>query len=69
MHRSDGRLQGIWQESLIWPCSSGARTASAPSRAARSAAMLIRLARSAPLKPGVPRAITCAHARETQVKH
>ena len=34
-------------------------TASIPSRAAFSAAMLIRLARSAPLKPGVPLAMTC----------
>ena len=33
-------------------------TLGAPSRAARSAARFTRLARSAPLKPGVPRAIT-----------
>ena len=34
-------------------------TASNPSRAAFSAAILIRLARSAPLKPGVPLAMIC----------
>ena len=34
-------------------------TASLPSRAAFRAATLTRFARSAPLKPGVPRAMTC----------
>ena len=39
-------------------------TASRLSRAAFSAAMLMRLARSAPLKPGVPRAMTCRAQRQ-----
>lgn len=38
-------------------------TARCPSRAALSAATLTRLARSAPLKPGVPLAMTCGSRR------
>ena len=49
------QLQRVWNCPKVHTCV----TATALSRAARSAAMLTRLARSAPLKPGVPRAMTC----------
>lgn len=48
----------VYSMSLQW-VEAKTLTASSPSLAALRAAMLIRLARSAPLKPGVPLAMTC----------